>query len=45
MGAALALECAGIVTSPMDGVSKAAAVIESGAAKQTLQRLAEFGRG
>lgn len=45
MGAALALECAGIVTSPMEGVSKAAAVIENGAAKQMLQRLAEFGRG
>lgn len=45
MGAALALECAGIVTSPMDGVACAAAVIEDGTAKQMLQRLAEFGRG
>jgi anthranilate phosphoribosyltransferase len=45
MGAALALECAGVVTSPMEGVLRAAAVIENGAAKQMLQHLAEFGRG
>ncbi|MBU6212083.1 MAG: anthranilate phosphoribosyltransferase [Gammaproteobacteria bacterium] len=45
MGAALALECAGLVTSAMEGVARASAVIENGTAKQMLQRLAEFGRG
>ncbi len=45
MGAALALECAGVVTDPMAGVARAAAVIDSGVATQMLQRLAEFGRG
>lgn len=45
MGAALALECAGLVTDPKRGVARAAAVIDSGEAKQRLQQLAEFGRG
>ncbi len=45
MGAALALECAGLVADPMDGVARATAVIDGGAAKQMLQKLAEFGRG
>jgi anthranilate phosphoribosyltransferase len=45
MGAALALECAGLVADPMDGVARATAVIDGGTAKQMLQSLAEFGRG
>lgn len=45
LGAALALECAGLVATPKEGVARAAAVIQSGAASQILQRLAEFGRG
>jgi len=45
MGAALALECAGLVADPMDGVVRATAVIDGGTAKQMLQKLAEFGRG
>jgi anthranilate phosphoribosyltransferase len=45
MGAALALECAGLVASPMEGVARATAVIDGGSAKQMLQKLAEFGRG
>ncbi len=45
MGAALALECTGLVADPMDGVARATAVIDGGTAKQMLQKLAEFGRG
>ncbi|MGA0054196.1 MAG: anthranilate phosphoribosyltransferase [Steroidobacteraceae bacterium] len=45
MGAALAFECAGLAAGPMEGVARAAAIIDTGAAKQMLQRLAEFGRG
>ena len=45
MGAALALECAGLVADPMDGVARATAVIDGGTARQMLQKFAEFGRG
>jgi anthranilate phosphoribosyltransferase len=45
LGAALAFECAGLAPGPMDGVARARAIIDTGAAQQMLQRLAEFGRG
>ena len=45
MGAALAFECAGLAAGPTDGIARANAIIDSGAAKQMLQQLAEFGRG
>jgi anthranilate phosphoribosyltransferase len=43
MGAALALEVAGIVSSAKAGAERAAAAIDSGAAKATLAKIAQFG--
>lgn len=43
LGAALALECAGSVATPTEGIARATSMIESGAASQMLRRLAEFG--
>jgi anthranilate phosphoribosyltransferase len=43
MGAALALEVAGIVSSAKAGADRAAAAIDSGAAKATLAKIAKFG--
>jgi len=43
MGAALALEVAGIVTSPADGMARAAAAIDDGRAAGVLYALAAFG--
>jgi len=44
MGAAIALECAGRVRSPREGVGLANAVIDDGQAATMLDRLKEFGR-
>jgi anthranilate phosphoribosyltransferase len=43
MSAALALELTGAVDNPLEGVSRAQAAIDSGAASAVLGRLAEFG--
>ena len=43
MGAALALEVAGVVTGPADGVAQSAAAIDDGRAADVLRRLAAFG--
>lgn len=43
LGASLALEVAGIVTTAREGVARAAAAIDSGAARTLLDRLATFG--
>lgn len=43
LGAALALEVAGVVRNPREGVERAAATIDSGAAARLLDSLAAFG--
>lgn len=43
MGAALALECAGVVDSPLQGVAMASAAIETGKAATVLDKLRGFG--
>ncbi len=43
LGAALALEVAGAVSGPREGVSRAARAIDSGSAAGVLERLAAFG--
>ena len=45
LGVSLALECAGLVASPRDGIARAAAAIDTGAARATLESLARFGAG
>ncbi len=45
LGCALALEVAGRAAAPREAVAQAAQAIDSGAANDLLQRLAEFGRG
>lgn len=43
LGAALALECAGLASSPTEGVAIASGAIESGKAAAVLDRLGSFG--
>ena len=43
LGAALALEVAGMVKAPREGVERAAQTIDSGAAARLLESLAAFG--
>ncbi len=43
LGASLALEVAGMATSPREGVEQAAAAIDSGASRKLLDSLAAFG--
>lgn len=43
MGASLALECAGIVATPRQGIARAAQALDSGAAQAVLDALANFG--
>jgi anthranilate phosphoribosyltransferase len=45
LGCALALEVTGRAPAPREAVALAAQAIDSGAARELLQRLAEFGRG
>lgn len=45
MGAALALEIAGLATGPADGITKAAAAIDDGRAAGVLRALAALGQG
>jgi anthranilate phosphoribosyltransferase len=45
LGVSLALECTGLVNSPRDGLARAAAAIDTGAARTTLESLARFGAG
>lgn len=45
LGVSLALECTGLVNSPRDGLVRAAAAIDTGAARTTLESLARFGAG
>jgi anthranilate phosphoribosyltransferase len=44
MGAALALEVAGLATSPKAGAETAAHAIDSGQAKMTLDKIGSFAR-
>ena len=43
LGASLALEVAGMVSSPREGVERAAQAIDSGASRKLLDSLAAFG--
>ena len=45
LGAALALEVAGVARSPREGVERAAQAIDSGAARRVLEALAAFSTG
>jgi anthranilate phosphoribosyltransferase len=45
LGCALALEVTGRASSPREAVAQAAQAIDTGAARDLLQRLTEFGRG
>ncbi|MFT3906579.1 MAG: anthranilate phosphoribosyltransferase [Steroidobacteraceae bacterium] len=45
LGAALALEVAGVVTTPRAGIERAAAAIDSGAARVLLDKLPQIGAG
>lgn len=45
LGVSLALECAGLVTAPREGVAHGMAAIDDGRARATLAALAKFGAG